>query len=304
MEKNIRFFVSDDKPFSVREGISPEKLLQTDSLDENTKTGLWNVFYETFLTTQALENQTTGNYKHHVAPSSKFGNYWKFCWTDFLIKNVENLRYSRSDIEANFRNTFFDSSKWYWCLDLIEHLLKNHDTPPDTYSNFENRINKIFEKEKAEYRLIEKHFGKITSKQEVKEIKEALSNPLESVRLHTSKALEFYSDRNNPDYQNTVKEAISAVEALCKVIVNQPNATLGQALEQIQTSGLVNMHEDMKEAFKKLYSYTNDADGVRHSSYDGKVSVEPEDARYMLVACSAFVNYLTIKANKAGINLS
>lgn len=31
--------------------------------------------------------------------------------------------------------------------------------------------------------------------------------------------------------------------------------------------------------------------------------IDFEDAKYMLVSCTAFINYLTVKASKAGLNL-
>ena len=60
----------------------------------------------------------------------------------------------------------------------------------------------------------------------------------------------------------------------------------------------------MNEAFQKMYGYTNDAGGIRHSLMDGKLVPDFNDAKYMLVLCSAFINYLTSKSAKAGINLA
>lgn len=53
----------------------------------------------------------------------------------------------------------------------------------------------------------------------------------------------------------------------------------------------------MEQAFIKLYGYTSDEDGVRHGGIDFN-NVPAEDAKYMLVSCSAFVNYLIEKYEK------
>ena len=53
----------------------------------------------------------------------------------------------------------------------------------------------------------------------------------------------------------------------------------------------------MKSAFDKLYGYTSDQSGIRHGGIDF-VNAPEEDARYMLVSCSAFVNYLKEKYAK------
>jgi hypothetical protein len=51
-----------------------------------------------------------------------------------------------------------------------------------------------------------------------------------------------------------------------------------------------------------MYGYTSDAQGIRHALMD-EPNLSFEDAKFMLVSCSAFVNYLIAKAAKAGISL-
>ena len=48
---------------------------------------------------------------------------------------------------------------------------------------------------------------------------------------------------------------------------------------------------------KKIYGYTSNGDGIRHALLE-EDSLEYEDALYMLVSCSAFVNYLISKFEK------
>jgi len=62
------------------------------------------------------------------------------------------------------------------------------------------------------------------------------------------------------------------------------------------------LHSDLKHAFQKLYGYTNDSEGIRHALMEEQ-TLDVEDAKFMLVSCSAFVNYLVVKAHKAGINI-
>jgi hypothetical protein len=46
-----------------------------------------------------------------------------------------------------------------------------------------------------------------------------------------------------------------------------------------------------------LYGYTSDTHGIRHALKDDS-QPNAEDAKFMLVSCSAFVNYLVEKAQK------
>ena len=113
------------------------------------------------------------------------------------------------------------------------------------------------------------------------------------------KALQFYSDRENPDYENSIKESISAVEAMCCIITGMTgaSATLGAALRKLEESGVV-IHGAMRSAFSQLYGYASDENGIRHGGIDFK-NAPAEDAKYMLISCSAFVNYLIEKYSKS-----
>ncbi|MCJ7614296.1 hypothetical protein MUO71_06000, partial [Candidatus Bathyarchaeota archaeon] len=64
----------------------------------------------------------------------------------------------------------------------------------------------------------------------------------------------------------------------------------------------IGLHGALKQSFIKLYAYTSDAEGIRHALMDAP-TLSSEDAKFMLVSCSAFVNYLTAKAEKAKIEL-
>lgn len=106
------------------------------------------------------------------------------------------------------------------------------------------------------------------------------------------KALNLYSDRFSPDYENSIKESISAVESMCCIITGETgkSATLGATLKKLEKHNIY-IHEAMKSAFEKLYGYTSDENGIRHGGIDFKGATS-DDARYMLVSCSAFINYL------------
>ena len=82
------------------------------------------------------------------------------------------------------------------------------------------------------------------------------------------------------------------------MIDGRKNATLPGALARLRNK--VNLHEDFEQGFKKIYDYTSDADGIRHSLLE-KPNIDSDDARFMLVSCSAFVNYLMRLAEKSGV---
>ena len=152
-------------------------------------------------------------------------------------------------------------------------------------------FNKLFEKEYVGYRFIGELITPITNENEITAIREASSTKYEVVSNHIHKSIEHLSNRTHPDYQNSIKESITAVETMCDIIVQKKNASLGEALKHLEDNGVL-IHSALKTAFNSLYGYTSDANGIRHSgNIDGPTATFAE-AKYMLVSCSGFVNYL------------
>ena len=163
-----------------------------------------------------------------------------------------------------------------------------------------NKLNVILEEEKSGYRVVNDKFVNISNNTELHSFKESSNSPFQSVNVHMRKAMQLYSDRKNPDYENSIKESISAVEAMCCIItgMNGGTATLGAAIKKLENHGIV-IHAALRDAFSKMYGYTSDSNGIRHGGIDFK-NAPAEDAKYMLVSCSAFVNYLIEKYGKIG----
>ncbi|MCK7559076.1 hypothetical protein MKQ70_30505 [Chitinophaga sedimenti] len=146
----------------------------------------------------------------------------------------------------------------------------------------------------------------ISNKQEVESIEEAISQtatytPLNGCNIHLRAALEKLSDKVNPDYRNSIKESISAVESIAKKISGRDKDTLAASLNRIK--GEIKLHPSLEKAFKELYGYTSDEGGIRHALMESP-NCDFEDAKYMLVSCSAFINYLTVKTEKSSVSLT
>lgn len=160
-------------------------------------------------------------------------------------------------------------------------------------------MNKVFEKENIGYRFIGNQITPITDEQELSAIEEACKSPIDGCRKQIQKAVAFLSDREHPDYKNCIKESISAVESICQVIVGDNKATLGDALKKLEDKG-VQIHPALKQGFLKLYGYSSDQGGIRHAEGMFESNVTFEEAKFMLVSCSAFINYLIAEFGKRG----
>jgi hypothetical protein len=281
--------------FSHKYGYKPVKsIMQVQSMDDDLRNSLWNAVHIYYLT--SLDPQ----YVLKSSINKKMRLFCVFLWRDYFKKPVDTIPELCSKAIAYLREYFF-FCEWYEVYDFLQFLAYHY---PDNEDNkkFKEFCNSMFERELSGYRFIGDVIAAITSEQEIAEIEEALTSKdsLQPITIHLQSALNLLSDKKTPDYRNSIKESISAVETICKLITNNDKASLSQAIKVITNK--IELHSDLQEAFYKLYGYTSGADGIRHSLMD-KTDLDFEDAKFMLVTCSAFVNYLKVKAAKTEINL-
>ncbi len=132
----------------------------------------------------------------------------------------------------------------------------------------------------------------LISEEEAGEVEKATESKYSEVSGHIRKSLELYRKRPEADYKNSIKESISAIEALARIILNKPSATLGSMAD------LLNIHPAFRKAIKELYGWTSDEGGIRHAENGKELKVDEKEARFMLVQCSALVNYIISKNEK------
>ncbi|WP_336865257.1 AbiJ-NTD4 domain-containing protein [Peribacillus frigoritolerans] len=287
--------------FSERMGYSEVKsLIQIESIDDELKNGLWNAIWEYYYSLYFnTDNSIEANY-------GSLKKLTKNIWLDYFKEPIDNLNFDSYKLVPSIKSYFFDPTvPWYELYDFVEFIPDNFESKRGLNERFRNYCNTILEREVSAYRFVAGQITRITTTEEIQEIEEAITNPSTNflVKTHISKALSLLADREIPDYPNSIKESISAVECVAKVIVNKPNTTLGAALNEIERNGTIEFHADLKEGLKKIYHYTSDSAGIRHALKDNS-TVDFEDAKFMLVSCSSFCNYLTAKAIKAGITIS
>jgi len=273
--------------FAQRYGYIPlEKSFQRESVDEKLRTQLWNV-----LKVSVWDLFDSYNESYHDA--SKRINYLvNRLWFHYFNNDLDLLPHFKSGRKSAYEyiKEHFFSCQWFELYEFLEFLAED----PSHLLNSESRawVNQILEKHNAAYRFVGKLIVEVTDQNEINSIESGLSHPEQPVKAHLKSALEKLSDKEKPDYRNSIKESISAVEAACRLLSGNKSATLGDALKKIK-----NLHPVMRLAFDKLYGYTSDASGVRHSLID-EPSINYADAKFMLVTCSAFVSYLNTSVSE------
>ena len=205
----------------------------------------------------------------------------------------QNVIYKTKNAKALEDYVIYGREEWYVIFDFIERYLKICDDA--TFDKMQAEFNAILEDEVSAYRILDGLVVPITNKSEMGSISDAMNTPFEACSIHIAKALELFANREKPDYENSIKESISAVESICSEITGIEGAqtTLGKTIKKLKDAGM-HIHQAMENAFTSLYGYTSDEDGIRHGSIDF-VEAPSEDAKFMLITCSAFVNYLVEK---------
>lgn len=222
----------------------------------------------------------------------------RYLWTYFL-----NNRIGKFDNHIVATAFLEDSNNpWYKKIDLVEQTIKYLKAISKTeirhYSalgRFVKQLNFEFKRLNFGYRVVGTEIVEITSKEEIDAIESAVKCSPDNIRAHLNSALVLYAQRPKGDYRNSIKESISAVEAYCREKTGKN--TLGDALNELKNKGLA-IPNVLIIAFEKLYAYTNQPNtGIRHALMENESGYEPgsEEALFMLVSCSSFINYLNKK---------
>lgn len=272
--------------FSERNGhVAARTVLQLDSIDEPLKNSLWNalqIFIWDRYSYEGLSAQTS---------RSGLNNFFRSLWLDFFVTPVDTIPFGTREAVSSVRKYFFKCD-WFKIYDLIEFVIP---ILPSNKDEFIAHCNKVLERAMAGYRLVGDRITPVTNSAEIQAVEGALTpaktpaNPTCNAHIHIQHALDLLSKKPTPDYRNSIKESISAVESAVKHLASDPSATLGSALSKFSKQHSI--HPSFEKGIKALYGYTSDAGGIRHALMDQSSSTSA-DAKFMLVICSAFVNYL------------
>lgn len=274
--------------FSERKGIKHfSDVIQINDLNIRTRNRIYNIIKEIF-------DELDYDYTYEINLRTFFVEY---IYKDLFSMSDRDLPGHAGNYawDVIFNNIYaiikdYDYIEVFTFIEGIVNCFQKMDQL--TYSNYQYKkrfidlISLIFKQENVNYRIIDGKITDIIDENQISSIEETLQNKYNTVTSHYSKSIELLY--NVKDYDNSIKESISTVEAMCQVITGNDKATLGDALKLLK----YDIHPAMKSAFEKLYGYTSDANGIRHANGLGEGNSTFEEAKYMLISCSAFVNYL------------
>ncbi len=281
--------------FSEREGFQlVSTALQVDGMDAALRNGLWSVTHALF-----FEGKTQFRLRDHEA----LCHLGTRLWFGHYKLPLDQMPGSVGGVSQHIRDWWMRPAEWWQVYDLVEFLVEEYQDEEVT-STARELYNRVLEQERSAFRFVGLSLTRLTSAEEVAAVERTLekTTQMSGVRHHLLRALELLGDRSSPDYPNSMKEAISAVESVCRRLSGKQNATLADGFDALERAG-VPLHGALVKGFKAIYGYSSDADGIRHAALDVP-SVGVEDATYFLVSCSAFVGYLVAKAAEGNLPLT
>jgi hypothetical protein len=282
----------DDLPFSKRYGYEPINVpFQVDHINDILRIDLWNAFY-LFIHSHLANSEYSGN---------EYRKIYKLFWIHFFRKAFDDFP-NHDYALKEFIREHIEKGIWYKVYEFFEFVFRNSKhSNLYSFNEFIDYVDDILIANNSGYRIINNKFIPITNKTEIKEIKLVSESSkkfgLTGIQEHLSTSIDLISKKPVPDYRNSIKESISMVEVISRIIEPNEN-TLGKALNRLGKNQKINTA--LKTGFEKLYTYTNDKNGIRHALMDEQI-INPEDAKFFLVSCSAFTNYLIEKAKKENL---
>lgn len=264
-------------------GLRQKPSIQLESMDDALRNSLFNV-----VNTYLLE----GLRSSRIIERRPYKNRFNRLWADFFKQPlhespVNTAGHTRA---TDFVYIFFRDASWNVVYDAIEFLVSLSG------GRLSEKFNHVLEREVAGYRILDGVVTPISDAAQISAIESGLQassqTKLSGVNNHLATSLRLLADRKQPDYRNSIKESISAIESLAAVVTDQKKPNLKDALRELEQSGT--LHPALRGAFLKLYGWTSDEDGVRHALMESS-DLDFADAQFMLVASSAFVHLMVAK---------
>lgn len=272
--------------FSERYGSKePTPILEKEDLPDGLRNKIWNTIWISYSFDQINDGDGYSEDFHVLSLKLRLKYF----------KSTFDERPKIPSLELKLIRTHYFQLKYPEFYDFLEMFASDefviiYNNGAKRRNEFIFRCNMSFEEEKAQFRFVNNLVTPLTNQEEIEQIESATN--MDEAKMHIKKSIELYRDRNNPNYRNSIKESISAVEATFRSITGKKQK-ISSAIYQMENEG-IHLHKAIKKGIINICGWTRDDGGIRHALMEGDSFVTEAEARFMLVLCSAYVNYLRI----------
>ena len=224
---------------------------------------------------------------------------------DYNDTSIQSIRQARLDVEVHLSQLDWDRS-YDFCERLYSRLTEDITrwygdeavifTRAQAQSFFAEEVQRIFDEENLGYEfrdgLVQRR-GKRHTISQINRAERALADQqLDAARRHFSKALRYFHDRKKTDHENTVKEAVCAVEAAAKELFPDAKAkTLADFVGWATSSERRLLPKTIGQTFSGLYGFRSSGEGVAHGAASGG-AVTVELSEYVLGMAASQIVFL------------
>ncbi len=260
--------------FSQEQGISPIPA-QADlgTVSDHTRASLW-AFYHAHLTAHSPN-----------FPSSDLGLMLRGWWVHVLHKKIDEAPDQQFRWKAPVKDALY--SNYAKVFDLVQFCIQQRGG-----RYLRDPLAAILKETCAAYRIIDDRVVPFASESEhaqlVAAVEKSTESKAEGARSHLLLAAQ---DLSSKAWARSVHNSISAVESAARHFSNSPSKGLSDILGELKRTKTLK-HPALADGLTKLYAYTSDEQGIRHSLIYENASVDEHDAFLMLGLCAAFVTYL------------
>ena len=280
------------RTFSEVHGYELPEPLKLENVPETARVQIWNVIYRHVgLGDQELMLSVVGI-------TSPWKEIFQTVHDRTLGRPLDDLQLSSPSTFAGQYRQIIRTLPFNKLFDVLQGIMRHPDCPRE----FVEDTSDCFRRNRLAYSVsvapIPTIFPAVTPEQAAA-TKRSLEDLHAAGLTPASNQLQKASECiNEKDFAGCVRESIHAVESVARRLDPNASKSLGPALKSLSKRAA--LHPALESAFLKLYGYSSDEEGVRHSLVLKEAPlVGLEEAVFMFSACASFCSYLWQK-NQVG----
>jgi hypothetical protein len=245
-----------------------------------------------FQVNKILEKTVLSTYSHF---SDNLSNIYTSFYHEDLISNFQTRNFNEWFLNSvKYKIGKYSKDNFIEYLNFWDYFFFEYCKTIGVYDDDEmiDSINGHFKRFNSKWRLIDFQFVKIVNDEEIASIKQTLNHEYDPLRKHSREALGLMKGEN-ASYPNSMKESLCMMEAALQTIVGNNKLTPGLLIKELKANENSKVRLNELESIIKLYGVCSEEGGQRHAIKENdNVKYTYEDALYLYVRCSAFVNWI------------
>jgi len=210
------------------------------------------------------------------------------------------LKLMTSEIAISFSQY---EGRWFDAYDIWQVIYRMFEdiydvtldgNPMGVGDEFNVEVNKLFEEAGVIWRMNGAKFERVRDPATEGIIRSAMTILRQPQYAGPSeqygKALEHLNRMPEPDTQNSVKDAVGALEGMARIVTNEPKKTLGAILNDEPLKSTISPL--ILKALRNVWGYRSDEPGIGHGQVESS-SVGVEEAEWVLGVCASSMVYFS-----------